>query len=193
MKPIPVSPGDDRVYLGDRLRAARQARSLTIDEVAKMSGLTKGSLSRIERDEHSPSVASLVAVCRVLSLPVGKLFAEPEVELVTAQDAPLVSLATEGAIEHLLTPRGQSKVQVLKSVVAPGGNGGEKLYTMIAEVEVLHVIEGTIEVQFSQHSEDVHAGSTLTFKGEEPHTWRNPSGTDSATAIWIITPAGWNV
>ena len=62
------------VLIGAKLRAARKLRSLTLDQVALAAGLTKGFVSRLERDDVSPSVASLVAVCDVLGLRVGELF-----------------------------------------------------------------------------------------------------------------------
>jgi DNA-binding XRE family transcriptional regulator len=62
--------GAPAVRIGARLRAARQARGLTLDKVAAATGVTKGFLSRLERDDVSPSVASLVAVCDVLGVRV---------------------------------------------------------------------------------------------------------------------------
>jgi transcriptional regulator with XRE-family HTH domain len=192
-RPLPVMPKAERTLIGDRLRAARLSRSLTLDEVAQMTGLTKGFLSRIERDETSPSVATLVALCQVLSLPVGRLFEQPEYELVHAADAPLVHLGTTGVDEQLLTPRGQAAVSVLRSEVEPLGHGGTQLHAMRCEVEVLYMIRGTLEVRFADHTETLRAGDTLTFPGKEPHTWRNPHKTQRALAIWVFIPAVWNV
>ncbi len=59
--------------IGARLRAARQTAGLTLAAVAEEAGLTKGFLSRLERDDVSPSVASLVTVCGILGIGVGQL------------------------------------------------------------------------------------------------------------------------
>lgn len=50
MKALPVEPSHAHVAIGSRIRAARQAQRLTIEQVADSTGLTKGFLSRIERD-----------------------------------------------------------------------------------------------------------------------------------------------
>lgn len=189
---LPVKPKTKRTLIGERLRAARLSRSLTLEELASMTGLSKGFVSRIERDETSPSVVTLVALCEVLSLPVGRLFEQPEYELVRSADAPSVNLGTTGADEHLLTPRGQPAVQVLKSDVAPLGCGGAQLYTMQCDVEVVHLIKGTLELQFADRTVRLVAGDSLTFPGREPHTWRNPHRTQRTLAIWVISPAAWN-
>lgn len=177
--------------LGARLRDARQRQGLTIDQVARSTGLTKGFLSRLERDMTSPSVATLVAVCETLSLPIGSLFTAPDVDLVRRDDAPPIQLTGDGVDERLLTPRGQSHLQLVRSVVEPGAGGGAELYTLNAQVEVLHVLKGALDVEFVDRVIAVHTGDTLTFSGREPHTWRNPSASRRAEAIWVIAPAAW--
>ena len=92
MRPMPLEPNTRRVAIGSRLRAARQAQQLTIDEVARITGLTKGFLSRVERDMTSPSVSSLITLCDVLSISVGSLFEAPDVQFVPAGTGPRINL-----------------------------------------------------------------------------------------------------
>ena len=108
MRPLPVSP-TNAVRIGSRLRAARKAHGYTLDQLASASGLTKGFLSRVERDETSPSVASLLTLCEVMSIDVGSLFSAPDVALVRRNDAPAINLGGTGVTEQLMTPRGQSR------------------------------------------------------------------------------------
>lgn len=190
-KPISVEPGA-RARIGARLRAARLRQGLTLEALAAAAGVTKSFLSRLERDETSPSVATLQTVCEVLSLPIGALFEAPEYELVRGGSAPGILLVGEGADERLLTPRGQPRVQVVRSTVAPGGNGGADLYTLDCDVEVVHVIEGAIEVVVVDTTMRLDAGDTLTLSGREPHTWRNVSPDEPAEVMWVIAPASWH-
>src|SRR4051794_32037269 len=82
--------------IGARLRTARQAAGLTLAAVAEQAGLTKGFLSRLERDEVSPSVASLVTVCGILGIGVGSLFEAPQTSLVRAGEAPPINFGGQG-------------------------------------------------------------------------------------------------
>lgn len=181
----------DGLRIGARLRDARLRQGLTIEHVARLSNVTKGFVSRLERDMTSPSVATLVAICEVLALPVGELFSAPKTDVVRRGAEPRIELTGEGVEERLLTPYGQGRLQLIHSTVEPGANGGAELYTLNAEVEVLHVLGGQLEVVFADHLEVVSAGDTITFSGREPHTWRNPSETLTAEALWIISPASW--
>ncbi len=82
-------PGQDRpaVLIGARLRAACNQRSLTRDQVTLAPGPTKGLVSRLERDDVSPSVASLVAACEILGLRVGDLLDPPATAVLRAGEA----------------------------------------------------------------------------------------------------------
>ncbi|HEX7247417.1 MAG TPA: helix-turn-helix transcriptional regulator, partial [Actinomycetota bacterium] len=133
--------------IGAKLRAARTAQGMSLAQVAETTGLSKGFLSRLERDETSPSVATLVQLCQVLSLPVGALFAEPEVQHVAYSAAPRINLGGFGADERLMSPRSEQRVQLLRSELEPGAHGGSDLYTINCDVEVLHVIAGSLSVR----------------------------------------------
>lgn len=188
---MPLEPNSRRVAIGSRLRAARQAQQLTIDEVARVTGLTKGFLSRVERDMTSPSVSSLITLCDVLSISVGSLFEAPDVQFVPAGTGPRINLGGVDTEERLLSARGESKVQVIRSVIQPGGHGGDELYAVAAEVDVLHVLSGAMQVRFSDQDWELGPGDSLTFNGHEPHSWR-AVGDSGAEVIWVLAPALWS-
>jgi transcriptional regulator with XRE-family HTH domain len=62
--------------LGDRLRAAREARGLTLDQLSASTGISKAHLSRLESGARQPSVAILVELAAALGTRVGTLLGE---------------------------------------------------------------------------------------------------------------------
>ena len=192
MRPLPVSPTADGARLGARLRAARKAHGYTLDQLATAAGLTKGFLSKVERDETSLSVASLITLCEVISINPGSLFSAPDVELVRRDSAPAINLGGTGVSEKLMTPRGQPRVQVVHTTAEPGATGGPDLYTINCEIEVAYVIKGTVDLIFADRRERLSAGDALTLRGNEPHTWENPSTSRGAEIVWVLSPAPWS-
>lgn len=188
VKALPVEPSNAPVAIGSRIRAARQSQRMTIEQVADATGLTKGFLSRVERDLTSPSVASLVTLCQVLSVSIGDLFAQPETHLTRAPEAPRISLGGEGIVEKLLTARSERRVQVLQADIEPHGAGEAELYAVDCDVDVLHVVRGQIDLILTNERYSLSAGDTLTFPGREPHTWVNPSD-EPARLLWVLVPA----
>jgi transcriptional regulator with XRE-family HTH domain len=188
MKALPVEPSTAPVAIGSRIRAARQSQRLTIEHVADATGLTKGFLSRVERDLTSPSVASLVVLCQVLSVSIGDLFSVPETHLTRRDEGPRISLGGEGIVERLLTARSERRLQIIHAEIAPHGRGESELYAVDCEVDVLHVIRGELTVIMTNESFDLEPGDTLSFPGREPHSWINHSE-EPVQALWSLVPA----
>lgn len=191
MRAIHPAADDAIAPIGARLRSVRLAQGMTLAQVAETTGLSKGFLSRVERDETSPSLATLVQLCQVLSLPIGALFEEPEVHHVTFDAAPRVNLGGVHVDDRLMTPRGEERLQLLRSELTPDAHGGTDLYTINCQVEVLHVVSGAVRLQFVDRSVLAVAGDAVTFPGREPHTWRVEGG-EPAVVLWVLVPAPWS-
>lgn len=185
MKNLPVIPDSAPVQLGRRLRAIRERSRLTVEQLARYSGLSKGFLSRVERDLTSPSVASLVTICQVLRVAPGDVLNSPDVTLVRLDEAPRISLGGDGIVDQLLSPPGQQDLQIVRATVAPGGHGESVKYTMDCEVEALHVVSGSFTLITESEEYSLRTGDTVTFPGTEPHTWANP-GEEEAIVHWIL-------
>ncbi len=175
--------------IGGRLRSARQARSLTLQQVADATGLNKGFISRLERDEVSVSVASLVSICDVLGIRVGKLFEAPPTSLVRADQGRPINFGGSKVREYLLTPGTQTHLQVIHSTLEPGGSGGDQLYTLDCDVEFVYVVRGRLQVVLSGESVLLSAGDAFTFPGREPHTWSNAQAAEECEVLWVLAPA----
>jgi transcriptional regulator with XRE-family HTH domain len=60
----------DAMSIGQRVRQARQARDLTIEQQAQRAGLTLSTFSDMERDDtRHPRASTLVALARALDMP----------------------------------------------------------------------------------------------------------------------------
>lgn len=180
---------DTDIHLGAKLRAARLARGLTMEQVAAHAGLTKSFISRLERDEVAPSIASLVGVCEALGIRVGELFDPPATSLVRAGSAVPLQFGPEGLVEYMLTPATARHMSMYLSVADPGVVSSDELYTHPPEVEAVHVLSGSAEVFIGQTSVVLRPGDTFTFSPREPHRWRNASDEEPCSLLWVFAPA----
>ncbi|MDO5634822.1 MAG: XRE family transcriptional regulator [Micrococcus sp.] len=185
MKALPLEPEATDPKIGARLRSARERRRLTIAQLAEATSLSKGFLSRVERDLTSPSVATLVTLCQALGVSPGVILDAPELAVVHWDHAPSVSLGGEGIEERLMTPRGRRDLQIIRAEIAPGGRGEPELYTVDCAVEAVHVVTGCLELVTTHQTHTLHDGDTITFAGQEPHTWIN-AGSTVAVVLWTL-------
>ncbi|MDQ4006974.1 MAG: XRE family transcriptional regulator [Actinomycetota bacterium] len=193
--PCPVEGGDSATpSLGTRLREARRAQRKTLAQVARESRLTKGFLSKLENDQASASVASLLRVCESLAVPVGALFEPPAGQVVRHDAYPPIEFGGSGMREFLLTPSSERRLQAILSEVQPGGGSGEAMYALPTEVEFVFVLGGSLRIDLDGKDLRLEAGDSLTFPAATEHAFR-AVGHEPARVLWVVTPAlpdeGW--
>lgn len=177
-----------RLQIGPKLRQRRRALGLTLEDVAVRTDLTKGFLSEIERDRTSPSVASLVRVCEALDIPVGNLFAGPHASVVRADDRAPISFGGHGLTDFMITPSNARCMLGILSQMAPSGGSGPAKYSVKSEEEFVFVLSGTVRVEVEGDSFDLGPGDALTYDPRRPHSFRNASNTDTAEALFLLSP-----
>jgi transcriptional regulator with XRE-family HTH domain len=182
------------IQVGPRLRAARRERGLTISEVAEQAGLTAGFISQLERDLTSASLSSLYRICAVLGIRVGNLIDDvPSGQLIRREQQTRRSLAMGNAEHLLLSSHDERRFHVTESHIPPGGSAGDEPYTLPADVELVYVLRGSLELRVGDEMHQLEEGDTLTYSPRDPHTWRNPSDSDEAVVLWTALPNPYSV
>lgn len=187
-----IDAGEIRV--GARLRARRLERGLTMAEVAERAGLTTGFISQLERDLTAASLSSLYRICAALELRVGDLIDDvPAGRLIRRDEQARRSLALGSAEHLLLSSADERRFHVTESHIPPGGSAGEELYTLPADVELVYVLRGSLELRVRDDLHQLGEGDTLSYSPRDPHTWRNPSETEEAVVLWTALPNPYSV
>ncbi|MBZ8133752.1 helix-turn-helix domain-containing protein [Afifella sp. IM 167] len=186
---------DDR-SLGFAVREARQARGLSLKQVADGASISVGLLSQIERGISSPSVRALRSICGVLEVPVLALFGELEASaekeakrIVRAGQRRQVDFGAKGMVKAFLNPSDEGALQVMEIVLQANGGSGEEAYSHEGE-ECGVVLEGRLELFVDGSVYRLGEGDAFTFESRLPHKFRNLA--DGTTRVlWITTPPVW--
>ena len=182
-------PDDAEPRIGAQLRAARLASRRSIAEVAEQSGLTKGFLSKLERDLTSVSVASLIRLCDALGISVGSLFQAAKGEVVRKGEYPPINFGGNGVREYLLTPAGEKRVQANLSEIEPGGGSGDEPYSLPTDVEFALVLAGRLRIVVAGETLTLDAGDAFTFQSSAAHTFGVPPSAGPTQVLWVFSPA----
>jgi transcriptional regulator with XRE-family HTH domain len=157
-------------------------------EVAERSGLTKGFISKLERDQVSASVASLARLSEALGISIGSLFQAPAGNLVRHGAYPPVNLGGDGLAEYALTPGGEQRVQAILSEIDPGGGSGSEPYSLPADVEFVFVLEGELRLTYGEQEVTLARGDAFTFPPRCPHTFRAVDRKGRTRVLWVLCP-----
>jgi transcriptional regulator with XRE-family HTH domain len=162
---------------------------MSMAEVAEQAGLTKGFVSKLERDLANVSVASLIRLCDALGISVGSLFQEPTGEVIRHGAYPPVNFGGRKMTEYLLTPSGEKRVQAILSDIEPGGGSGGDPYALPADVEFVFVLAGQLQVTVAGEQITVEQGDAFTFPTSTPHTFHASPQAGRTKVLWVVSPA----
>ena len=176
--------------LGSTIRRLREERNLSLREVAARSDLTPSFLSQVERNLTSPSVASLRKVAQAFGVPLTALFQGPTIpenHVVRRKDRRQLIHPRRQWRDYLLTPNLTGKLQVILSVIEPGGGSGDEAYAHDSDEECVVILRGRLEFWVGPDWYLLEEGDSIVFESRIPHRNCNP-GPDQAEVLWITTP-----
>lgn len=181
------------LLVGQRLRQRRKMRQMTLEDVARQSGISTAQLSLIERGRASPSVKGLREICRTLQINVAWLFAEQddtdirEAGLIVRRHArKQFSLAKKKMHKEMLTPDLTGKLQFLSIVMEPGSSSGPEPYNHEGEETGL-VLAGRMELVVDDEAFVLEAGDSFRFDSMRMHRFSN-AGDTPCEVLWVTTP-----
>ncbi len=171
--------------LAASLREARKARGLSLDAVAKLSGVSRSMVSQIERGESSPTVATLWNLTQALQVDFAGLLEgkpAPGIEVTRASAAPVIARSA-GVRIRILSPAeavGEHEVYDLAfeagaALISDPHSAGCR--------EHLTVIEGEMTVTSGEEDETLGPGDTARYAADRPHAIR---AMGAARAILIV-------
>jgi transcriptional regulator with XRE-family HTH domain len=175
---------------GLTIRRLREERKLSLKEMAARSGLTPSFLSQVERNLTSPSVASLRRVAQAFGVPLTALFqgpTAPEDHVVRRSERRQLIHPKRQWRDYLLTPNLTGKLQVILSVIEPGGGSGDEPYAHDSDEECVVILRGRLEFWVGTDWYLLEEGDSIVFESRIPHRNRNP-GPEQAEVLWITTP-----
>ncbi len=169
----PSGPLEDVIAL--RVRELRLAKGISLTELARLTGMSKAMLSKIENAQTSCSLSSLARLADALSVPVTALFrgldAEREAVFTPAgHGAQIVRRGSNvGHLYQLLgSLRGEHKRLEPLLVTLTEASEVFPLFQH-AGTEFIYVLDGVMVYGHGDARYEMHAGDSLVFDGEGPH------------------------
>jgi transcriptional regulator with XRE-family HTH domain len=163
------------VAIGREVRDFRKKLDMTVAELAKLSSLSAGMLSKIENGMTSPSLDTLQALSRALHVPVTAFFRRYEEE----RDATFVPAGQGLTIERRGTRAGH-QYQLLGHTLRRSIAVEPYLITLTeksdvfpifqhAGVEFLYMLEGEVGYRHGNKTYVMRPGDSLFFDADAPH------------------------
>jgi len=157
--------------LARNLKRKRLERAISLSELARASGVSKATLSGLERGNGNPSVDTVWALADALNVPFGELFDENDDDVVQVRriaDAQVVTSERGFTGRKLLSRRGRGGVEVYVLDLKRGAKRKSAAHSP-GVVEHLIVVSGRAEVGPDDEPTIVGEGDRVTFSADRPH------------------------
>jgi transcriptional regulator with XRE-family HTH domain len=175
--------------LGSRLKKIRSERGLSQRELAERAGISANAISLIERNENSPSVATLQSLTSALGIKISYFFEEErpgEVLLVRSGQRP--ELWNDGVrIEGVGGKLQNQELEPFLVHLEPGSGSGRQLVIHSGH-ELVYCLAGKIEYRIDSQVYRLNAGDLLLFQAHLPHCWLNPGSQPASFFLVLQTP-----
>ncbi|MFK7867978.1 MAG: helix-turn-helix domain-containing protein [Roseobacter sp.] len=166
-------PANALAQLPQRLRKARSAQGLSLDAVAKLSGVSRSMVSQIERGESSPTISTLWNLTQALQVDFAGLLESgaraQEIEVLRADAAPTIDNLGSGCrIRILSPPEDAGKHELYELTLEQGGKLDSQPHARGTR-ELLTVISGQIKATSGNASSVLGAGDTARYAADSAH------------------------
>ncbi|MGB0901436.1 helix-turn-helix domain-containing protein [Halocynthiibacter sp.] len=156
-----------------RLKEARRKQGLSLDAVARLSGVSRSMVSQIERGESSPTIATLWNLISALQIDFAGLLEDgataPKIEVLRAGQTPSIENRGEGCNIRILSPPEDAGRQELYDLEFRDGGRLDSAPHSRGTREHLTVISGQLQVTSGALTEEISAGDTARYPADVHH------------------------
>jgi XRE family transcriptional regulator, regulator of sulfur utilization len=176
--------------ISENLKRVREEKRLSLDAIAKLSGVSKSMLGQIERCEVNPTVSTMWKIANGLKVPFSQFInhVETNIEVIDIK-----------SIEPLLEDEGRVKIYPTFSFES---TRRFEIYSVEFQMhgylstgshlrgtqEFLTVFSGELKVTIGEKNVVVCAGKAIRFKADEPHSYENTGGGNCLLDMVIFYP-----
>jgi transcriptional regulator with XRE-family HTH domain len=158
--------------LGRRVRAARLAKRLTLEEVVSRTDFTVSWLSKLENGQLAPSLEGLVRLAAVLECGVDSLVEglsiPPQYVVVKRGNGTLVP-ARGGIVREALADQWRDR-RMHPVILHVSGGGSRKQADSHDGERFLLVLEGEVRVTYGDEQIQLASGDSIYIHAAIPHT-----------------------
>ena len=183
-----MDDNQDRL-LAQRLVQLRTARQWSLDQLAQQTGISRATLSRIERTETSPTAALLGKLAQVFGMTMSQLLREIEEsppELLTRANQPVWHDLETGFERRSVSPPTQGfRAELIEGRLRAGASIHYDNAPVAGMQQQIWLLSGALEYSLSDRTWRLTPGDCLRFLLNGPSHFYAPGPADAHYAIVI--------
>jgi XRE family transcriptional regulator, regulator of sulfur utilization len=167
--------------VAENLRQRRKGRALSLDDLARASGVSRAALSQIETCKSNPTVGVLWKIAVGLGVPISELIGAPRSGAVVLRrnDSQILRSADSKFESRPLAPAGASPLVELYELRLAARSTHASEPHALGTHELIVVLSGQLRMHVHDEVYDLGAGDSIAFAADRPHSYENPVGAEA--------------
>lgn len=186
-----AAPTDLVRVVAANLRGLRTSRGLSLDGLAKKSGVSRAMLGQIELARSAPTVNVVWRIADALDVPFGALVSDDavsDIEVLPAASAKILTNADGAFSSRALFPyRRRRRTEFYELRMRPGCIEPTARHAP-GTTQNLVVSQGAMVLEIRRERHALKAGDAIVFVADIPHVYENPGPVD-AVVYSVVTYA----
>jgi transcriptional regulator with XRE-family HTH domain len=178
--------------LAARVTDLRSSRGWSLDDLATRTGISRSTLSRLERGQISPTAALLGKLCTAYGWTMSRLLAEVESAppaVVRAAEQPVWRDDTSGFTRRSVSPpHAGLRGELIEATLKPGADIRYDAPGVPGLEQHVWVLDGTLELTDDGHRHTLATGDCLRFRLWGATRFRNPGPAPVRYAVVMVLP-----
>lgn len=177
-----------RRNLGVQLKKIRHQRGMSLDDIAKLTDVSKAQLAQMEKGESNPTVSTMWKIADGLKISFSSLLQPPKstVKKISSSEIPFLT-EDEGRYRVFsIIPYSPDRGWELYRIELDPHCSYESVAHMDGVEESLTVVNGQLKIILEAEEVKLESGDTLVFSGSQTHRYTNTGETMSVIHL-IIT------
>lgn len=175
--------------VSDSIKSWRKSQKLSLDELSRRAGVSKGMLVEIEKGAANPSIAILCKVAAALGVSVADIVNvshAPDAWLIENSEMPRLWQGEQGGYAQLLAgTRGPDMIELWRWQMF-AGEAFRSTGHSAGTLELLHVEQGTLALTVGEQTLVVLQGCAAVARTDMPHAY---ASADHLPVIFTMTVA----
>ena len=176
---------DKRANLAANARRLREARGLSQQRMATLSGIPRPTWASLESGAANPTLAVLTRAATALQVSIEELIGPPRTAARVSRADEVRERRRQGARLRPLLPESIPGVDISRMELAPGGQLVGIPHTPGTR-EYLTCERGRIEVVIARERWQLGPLDALVFRGDQRHTYRNLDARRPSVAVTVV-------
>jgi transcriptional regulator with XRE-family HTH domain len=176
--------------VSDRVKAQRQQRGWSLEQLSSASGVSRSMLSQVERGEANPTLAVTCKIAQAFGMSLAEFVDVPgagvAIHVVRSDDRAALYRSDEHCEIRTLSPLHLEKdVEFYQVRLKPGGSLNSAAHFQGTR-EFLTVEQGKLRVTSGTEKSELNRGDSASYRADVPHVLENLGKSDATVFLVVI-------